>query len=197
MTRLSGFALTVFASGAGILTAATAADASPPQDRPPTTTIALADEAPPRGGGARYVPEPERWRWLAVIHASGVTAYLENMIWGGKGFYAQARDLNALIAYLDRQIVDGTSGLYRIGAFHTKHKEVGPKRRDYRSDRGVFGIGSLQIVVSRATGTVFLDMDRFSPYEDVTSFFGHSWEVIRNRLGIGTPRPCQPPCDPR
>src|SRR5512139_2615066 len=155
MTRLSGFALTVVASGAGILTAATAADASPPQDRPLAATFALEDQAPPRGGGDRYVPESEQWRWLAVIHASGVTPYLENMTWGGKGFYAQAKDLSALIAYLDRQVFDGISGLYRIGSLHKQHKEVGRKRRDYRSDRGVFGMGSLQIVVSRATGTVF------------------------------------------
>ena len=113
---------------------------------------------------------------------SGVLRFLTPPIFDGRGYVAQAINLPALLDFLDRQLIVEYDGIFRRGFMHREHRDVGPRRLDYRTDRGTFGDGSLQVVVSRVTGAVFFDMDAFSPYEDITSFVGHSWEVVRNRF---------------
>lgn len=65
------------------------------------------------------------------------------------------------------------------GLLHGLHGDVGPNRTDFRSIRGSFGKGSLQIVLDPLTGVFYADVDRFSPYDDVVGFVGHAGEVIR------------------
>ena len=62
-----------------------------------------------------------------------------------------------------------------LGVLH----DVGEPKTEYRSVRGTFGKGSLQVVVNTETGQCILDVDRFSPYDDVVGFLGHAWEVMR------------------
>lgn len=51
------------------------------------------------------------------------------------------------------------------GPLHRLHVNVGPKRLDFRSPGGTFGPGSLQVVISRTTGNLYADVDRFFAYE--------------------------------
>jgi hypothetical protein len=68
------------------------------------------------------------------------------------------------------------------GGLHGLHKDVGRNRFEWRSHRGTYGDGSLQIVIGRDTGRVYADIDRFSPYDDLVGFAGHSGEVIGPKL---------------
>lgn len=65
------------------------------------------------------------------------------------------------------------------GVLHGLHADIGPNRQDFRSYRGSLGKGSLQIVLDCSTGKFYADVDRFSPYEDLVGWFGHSGEVLR------------------
>ena len=65
------------------------------------------------------------------------------------------------------------------GPLHGLHADVGDDRLDFRSDRGAFGPGSLQIVVDRLTGRFYADVDAYSPYMDAVNWFGHAGEVVR------------------
>jgi hypothetical protein len=49
---------------------------------------------------------------------------------------------------------------------------------DNRSFTGVLGPGSLQVVRSRATGKIYVDVDRFNPYQNFWQFIGHVGEVL-------------------
>jgi hypothetical protein len=134
-------------------------------------------QSPP---GRRVSPE-EQTQWRAVIESSGTLQFLTELRWHERGFYGEVKDVRAFVAYLEGQLRVGTEGIFRRGILHNRHKDVGPKRLDYRSDRGLLGPGSMQVVFSTLTGVVFIDMDDFNPYEDVASFFGHAREVLRNR----------------
>jgi len=78
---------------------------------------------------------------------------------------------------------------FACGALHGLHADVGGSRIDFRSHRGELGPRSLQIVISRDTGHVYCDIDRFSPYSDVVGFVGHAfvdvfpglWRKMRGR----------------
>ena len=110
--------------------------------------------------------------------------FLTSLTFRTRGFYATATDLPALITFLEGRVYRGDTGIFRKGLLSNRHKDVGRARIDYRSFRGTLGRGSMQIVVSMSTGAVFIDMDRFNPYEDLASFIGHSWEVIHNRFRV-------------
>lgn len=64
------------------------------------------------------------------------------------------------------------------GMLHGLHPEVGEVRTDFRSYRGTFGKGSLQIVVDCRTGRFYADVDQWNPYADVVNWVGHAGEVI-------------------
>ena len=70
----------------------------------------------------------------------------------------------------DERFIEGP-----LGVLH----DVGSPKTEYRSVRGTFGKGSLQVVVNTVDGRCVMDVDRFSPYDDVVGFFGHAWEVVR------------------
>jgi hypothetical protein len=60
------------------------------------------------------------------------------------------------------------------GILHHLHPEVGGDRVEFRSIRGSFGAGSLQVVIGVDTERFHADIDRFSPYDDVVGFGGHA-----------------------
>lgn len=64
------------------------------------------------------------------------------------------------------------------GHLHGLHADVGPDRMDFRSIRGRFGKGSLQIVYDPTTTNFYADVDRASPYDDVVGFVWHAGEVL-------------------
>lgn len=67
---------------------------------------------------------------------------------------------------------------FQQGGLHGMHKHIGPNRTEFRSYRGTFGEGSLQIVVEKDMGRIEADVDAFSPYPDLVGFVGHAWEVL-------------------
>jgi hypothetical protein len=128
------------------------------------------------------VTAEEQARWLTVIEASGTLPFLTALTWHERGYYAKVKDVKVFAAFLQSRLRIGTEGIFRRGFLHSRHKDIGPKRLDFRSDRGSLGAGSLQVVFSRLTGVVFMDVDEYNPYEDIASFFGHAGEVCMNRL---------------
>jgi hypothetical protein len=134
---------------------------------------------------SRTVSPQEQVRWNSVIETSGLLPFLTGLTWHKRGFYAQVKDVGAFAAYLESRLHTARDGIFRRGFLHGRHKDIGPGRLDYRSNRGTLGAGSLQVVFSTLTGKVFIDMDEFNPYEDVTSFLGHALEVCGNRLRAG------------
>ena len=144
--------------------------------------IASATSAHAQSRHGRIVAPAAQVQWLKVIEASGTLPFLTGLIWHERGFYGQVKDVKAFAAYLESRLHIGNEGIFRRGPLHNRHKDIGPKRLDYRSDRGSLGPGSMQVVFSRLTGIVFIDMDDFNPYEDLASFFGHAGEVCMNRL---------------
>ena len=101
----------------------------------------------------------------------GALAYLKNVKILGPAVYADA----------DLQIIDALKAdkSFLAGIGHLLHGDVGDDRCDFRSIRGSFGKGSLQIVVSKQTWKLYADIDMFSPYDDVLGFFGHIGEVLK------------------
>lgn len=74
-----------------------------------------------------------------------------------------------------------TNPNFASGLLHGLHPEVGNDRTDFRSYRGTFGPGSLQIVIDKKTGRFHADTDEWNPYEDVVSYLGHAFgEVVPN-----------------
>jgi hypothetical protein len=72
---------------------------------------------------------------------------------------------------------------FQEGIFHGLHRDVGSHRTEFRSHRGAFGAGSVQIVIGRTSGKFYADIDGFSPYEDVVGIVGHLFgEVVPNKL---------------
>jgi hypothetical protein len=67
---------------------------------------------------------------------------------------------------------------FNEGMLHRLHADVGNNLTDFRSTRGAFGQGSLQIVVDLTTGTFYADVDLFNPYQDVVNWVGHAGEVV-------------------
>ena len=168
MANRTRMALVMLLFGLTLAAAAPLAEAQAPLDAP----------RPPASG--RIVSELEQAQWRAAIEAFGVLPFLTNFTFHARGFTAHALDVRAFLAFLEAHVDHGGTGIFRKGRLHNRHKDVGPARIDYRSFRGALGSGSMQIVVSRTTGAVFIDMDDFNPYEDLASFIGHAWEVARN-----------------
>ena len=133
----------------------------------------------------RIVTPDQQVQWLQIMEASGTLPFLTGLTWHERGFYGQVKDVKAFAAYLESRLHIGNEGIFRRGLLHNQHKDIGPKRLDFRSDRGSLGPGSMQVVFSRLTGVVFIDMDEFNPYEDIASFLGHAREVCLNRLRAG------------
>ena len=71
---------------------------------------------------------------------------------------------------------------FKEGIGHLLHADVGKHRVDFRSHRGEFGKGSLQIVIDRKTGALYADVDAHSPYDDVVGFVAHNAEVLKNKI---------------
>lgn len=69
---------------------------------------------------------------------------------------------------------------FAAGGLHLLHGDVGDNRRDFRSYRGTFGKGSLQIVLDATTGAFYADVDQWNPYADVVNYIGHGGEVVGN-----------------
>ena len=63
------------------------------------------------------------------------------------------------------------------GPWHLLHADVGPNRRDFRSINGVFGRGSLQIVVSEPSGRAYADVDRHNT-QDLVNIVGHVFGAV-------------------
>jgi hypothetical protein len=76
----------------------------------------------------------------------------------------------------------GDTERFALGGLHHLHPEVGEHRWDFRSYRGTFGPGSLQLVVDYQTGRFYADIDLWNPYQDVVNWIGHSAEVVGPRL---------------
>lgn len=131
---------------------------------------------------SRIVTPDQQVQWLKIIEASGTLQFLTRLTWHERGFYGQVKDVKEFAAYLQSRLHIGNEGIFRRGPLHSSHKDIGGKRLDFRSDRGSLGPGSMQVVFSRLTGVVFIDMDEFNPYEDVASFLGHAREVCLNRI---------------
>jgi hypothetical protein len=147
--------------------------------------IASAISARAQSRSGRVVTVEQQAQWRKAIEDSGTLPFLTELTWHEQGFYGTVKDVNAFAAYLESRLYIGNKGIFRRGVLHGRHKDVGPKRLDFRSDRGSLGAGSLEVVFSRLTGVVFIDVDQFNPYEDVASFFGHAGEVCLNRLRAG------------
>lgn len=64
------------------------------------------------------------------------------------------------------------------GGLHRLHADVGDDLTEFRSDRGAFGKGSMQIVIDKTTGKFYADCDAWSPYMDLVNWVGHAGEVI-------------------
>ena len=136
---------------------------------------------------SRIVTPEAQVQWWKIIEASGTLPFVTGLVWHERGFYGQVKDIKVFAAYLESRLHIGNEGIFRRGILQRRHKDIGAKRLDFRSDRGSLGPGSMQIVFSRLTGVVFIDMDEFNPYEDVASFFGHAREVCLNRLRARKP----------
>jgi hypothetical protein len=54
------------------------------------------------------------------------------------------------------------------------HAEVGTPRIEFRSLKGAFGDGSLQIVINLKDGRFYADVDNFNPYESWGEFMKHN-----------------------
>jgi hypothetical protein len=142
-----------------------------------STTYTHAQSRP-----SRIVTPAQQVQWRKVIETSGTLPFLTGLTWHERGFYGEVKDIKAFAAYLQSRLHIGNEGIFRRGPLHSRHKDIGGKRLDFRSDRGSLGPGSMQVVFSRLTGVVFIDMDEFNPYEDVASFLGHAREVCLNRI---------------
>lgn len=132
----------------------------------------------------RIVSALEQAQWREQFEASGTLPFITDLTWHERGFYGKVKDIAAFTLFLEARLDIGSTGIFRRGLLHGEHKDIGPKRLDFRSDRGSLGPGSMQVVFSRLTGVVFLDVDLYNPYEDIFSFIGHASEVLRNRYRI-------------
>lgn len=116
---------------------------------------------------------------LRQIRAAGYEAYLSDIL-----LTERTVDAKANLVLVERLCCDPN---FKQGIFHRLHKHVGPNRTEFRSLRGQFGEGSLQIVVSRETCVLYADCDGWNVYEDLVGVFGHAvGEVAWPKLkGVG------------
>lgn len=111
---------------------------------------------------------------VSQLTRAGVLRFLTPVENSEKTVLAQADE--GLIPFLEAHDAFASGGL------HLLHPDVGDHRRDFRSYRGAFGKGSLQIVVDERTGKFYADVDAWNPYADVVNWIGHAGEVIAGRL---------------
>lgn len=106
---------------------------------------------------------------LAAIEAAGLTKHLLSFSYGRD----KLMGIMALAAIeqlrQDPRFVEGP--------LHLLH-HVGEDPTEFRSHRGELVRKSLQVVVDKKTGRFEADLDKFSPYSDLVSWFGHAGEVI-------------------
>lgn len=112
----------------------------------------------------------EPWRQLEAAGYAGYVVACETTATTVRGT-ADARIVEAL----------REDPRFQSGLGYGLHLDVGQFLADFRSFKGEFGPGSLQIVVDYVTGRFYADCDRFSPYEDLVGLAGHWFgEVIPN-----------------
>lgn len=107
---------------------------------------------------------------FAQLHAAGVVPWLR----------AYQFNPGSVTGRIDLRVIRRLRADPRFceGPLHGLHADVGEDRLDFRSDRGAFGWGSLQIVVDKTTGRFYADVDAHSPYTDLVNWIGHAGEVI-------------------
>lgn len=113
----------------------------------------------------------QRRTWALVeLDEAGYLRWWSGGVVSGAGWLGRLSLVGVVALRKDERFVEGPlSGM---------HPEVGEPRTEFRSVRGSLGPGSLQVVVNLQTGVCFLDVDRFSPYDDVVGFVGHTGEVL-------------------
>lgn len=116
----------------------------------------------------------KRARALCVAKAVGILGLvtgLEAANSGWKFTTARVPELRAILR---------TSN-YRDGHWYLLHLATANCSigdcRDYRSIGGVYGPGSLQIVLNERTGDGYFDYDEFSPYDGWRQFVNHAGEI--------------------
>lgn len=103
---------------------------------------------------------------LNQIERSGYGRYL--IVTGGtSGSITGLFDLDALPTLAG-------DGNFAHGILYGLHTNVGHDLMDFRSYRGAFGKGSLQLVIDQKTGECYADVDVFNIYEDLIGVVGHS-----------------------
>jgi len=133
-----------------------------------------------RWGWSKHDPrrcaEKRGLAWIG-LGRSGLETYAGNVRPEGNGLcftVAPDRRADFLARITDRGWRAG--GLYW---FHSDKAKCNLMTdcKDYRSDNGVVGQGSLQIVYNRRTGDGFVDYDQFSPYQSWSNFMRHAEEI--------------------
>lgn len=100
----------------------------------------------------------------ALTHAKGAVTVEDGCVRGATGL------LMVVALRRDARFAEGT--------LHKLHADVGDNLTDFRSYRGAFGPGSLQIVVDLTTGQFYADVDLWNPYQDAVNWVGHAGEVL-------------------
>lgn len=106
---------------------------------------------------------------LAQLHMAGLLQFFPTLYVGP----------SSVSGSVDLRVIDflRKDDRFLSGILHRLHPEVGEDRVEFRSIRGTFGDGSLQIVIGRDTERFHADVDAFSPYDDLVGFGGHTGEV--------------------
>lgn len=98
-------------------------------------------------------------------------------------FYPDGDGCRGILAPAGQALLDADARFLH-GPFSWLHPDIPTPRHDYRAIKGAVGKGSMQIVVSDATGEFWCDIDQFSAYQDVVNLVGHLFgEVIPHWLG--------------
>lgn len=87
---------------------------------------------------------------------------------------------NHVTGRMDLGVIDQLTGDPRFanGVLYSLHRNVGEDLRDFRSYRGSFGKGSLQIVLDVKTGAFYADVDQWNPYADLIGFVMHGFVEV-------------------
>lgn len=121
---------------------------------------------------------------IAQLEAAQLKPWLSEIVIGPKSVTATIRQEqlpNFLITMRARKEDFAEGVLFGL------HLDVGDELTDFRSFRGKFGKGSMQIVLDKRTGRFYADVDLWNPYADLVNFVGHTGEVLANwfRRGKG------------
>lgn len=94
--------------------------------------------------------------------------------------YTVSEDGATLVGNVQVGLVDllKLDAKFANGNFYGLHRDVGGALIDFRSYNGAFGKGSMQLVISQATGDCYADIDDHNPYQDLVRFVGHTGELV-------------------